>query len=73
MYTNIRLRVYLYFGGGRRATDIGRIPILVGGTHYYLEAILWSDFLAACTSNNEEGQSMNLQGEACGSVDELAF
>ncbi|TGZ75312.1 hypothetical protein CRM22_000424 [Opisthorchis felineus] len=24
-----------------------RIPFLVGGTHYYLEAILWSDFLAS--------------------------
>ncbi|KAF5398199.1 tRNA dimethylallyltransferase [Paragonimus heterotremus] len=37
------------------------MPILVGGTHYYLEAILWSDFLAACTSSNEEGESMNIQ------------
>ncbi|GAA32118.2 ubiquitin carboxyl-terminal hydrolase 8, partial [Clonorchis sinensis] len=24
-----------------------RIPFLVGGTHYYLEAILWSDFLTS--------------------------
>ncbi|KAF8563378.1 hypothetical protein P879_06688 [Paragonimus westermani] len=43
-----------------RAT-VGRIPILVGGTHYYLEAILWSDFLATCTSDNEEGESTNIQ------------
>ncbi|KAF7256772.1 hypothetical protein EG68_06371 [Paragonimus skrjabini miyazakii] len=41
-------------------TNIGRIPILVGGTHYYLEAILWSDFLAAYTSSNEEGESRNI-------------
>ncbi|VDP62326.1 unnamed protein product [Schistosoma curassoni] len=24
-----------------------KLPILVGGTHYYLEAILWQDFLAS--------------------------
>ncbi|CAH8294665.1 unnamed protein product, partial [Schistosoma turkestanicum] len=28
-----------------------KLPILVGGTHYYLEAILWQDFLASKHTN----------------------
>ncbi|VDL88840.1 unnamed protein product [Schistocephalus solidus] len=29
--------------------DSPRLPIIVGGTHYYIEAVLWKDFLQART------------------------
>lgn len=38
-----------------RILDARHLPILVGGTHYYIEAVLWSDFSAPVVAHHSDG------------------
>lgn len=39
----------------KRILDSRHLPILVGGTHYYIEAVLWSDFSAPIVAQHPDG------------------
>ncbi|KAL5970585.1 tRNA dimethylallyltransferase [Taenia solium] len=65
-----RYNVHYYRRDCCRLIDVlrarGVTPVVVGGTHYYLEAILWQDFLRSTNERNfqEEGNVEEMEAVA---------
>lgn len=53
-----RYNVHYYRRDCCRLIDVlrarGVTPVVVGGTHYYLEAVLWQDFLRPTNGQNSQ-------------------
>ena len=49
----------------------GKLPILVGGTHYYTQSLLFRDRLAEAEEDGEGGESKKDHHEAQGPIEDL--